>query len=102
MWKPNVHKKKVHSEILDETVHVPMTMSVWRTIRKLGGLDEYLLRTSERNLDSQFGVALKRRVKERLAARGESARDMVFQARLAERAAVIEDRGLAHLAQKQA
>mmetsp|Transcript_15132 Transcript_15132/g.18437 ORF Transcript_15132/g.18437 Transcript_15132/m.18437 type:complete len:190 (-) Transcript_15132:179-748(-) len=42
-FKPNVFKKKVYSEILDEMIQFHLTTSALRTIDKVGGLDNYLL-----------------------------------------------------------
>ena len=62
-WSPNVQTKKYHSELLDEKFQIKVTTSVMRTIKKYGGLDGYLLNTSEKKLyDSDFGRKLKVRV----------------------------------------
>ncbi|EED24441.1 50S ribosomal protein L24 [Talaromyces stipitatus ATCC 10500] len=42
-WKPNVRWKKLPSEALGEEVFVKLTRKALRTIRKCGGLDNYLL-----------------------------------------------------------
>ncbi|GAM41741.1 50S ribosomal protein [Talaromyces pinophilus] len=42
-WKPNVRWKKMPSEALGEDVFVKLTRKALRTIRKVGGLDNYLL-----------------------------------------------------------
>lgn len=44
-WNPNLQKKKVYSEILDEMIPFHLTTSALRSIDKMGGLDEYLLRS---------------------------------------------------------
>mmetsp|Transcript_8382 Transcript_8382/g.18778 ORF Transcript_8382/g.18778 Transcript_8382/m.18778 type:complete len:191 (+) Transcript_8382:148-720(+) len=44
-WNPNLQKKKVYSEILDEMIPFHLTTSALRSIDKYGGLDEYLLRS---------------------------------------------------------
>ncbi|SPO05303.1 related to ribosomal protein of the large subunit, mitochondrial [Cephalotrichum gorgonifer] len=41
-WKPNVHRKKLWSESLGAWVKTRLTTRVLRTIRKEGGLDNYL------------------------------------------------------------
>ncbi|KAF5864647.1 39S ribosomal protein L24, mitochondrial [Aspergillus alliaceus] len=43
MWKPNVRRKKIFSEALDEWLYIKVTRKALRTIRKSGGLDNYLL-----------------------------------------------------------
>lgn len=42
-WKPNVRRKKIHSEALGEDLFIKVTRKALRTIRKAGGLDQYLL-----------------------------------------------------------
>ncbi|KAF9888107.1 39S ribosomal protein L24, mitochondrial [Aspergillus nanangensis] len=43
MWKPNVRRKKLHSEALGEDLFIKVTRKALRTIWKSGGLDQYLL-----------------------------------------------------------
>lgn len=42
-WKPNVRRKKLYSEALGEDLFIKVTRKALRTIRKAGGLDNYLL-----------------------------------------------------------
>lgn len=42
-WKPNVRRKKIWSDALEEFLFIKVTRSALRTIRKSGGLDKYLL-----------------------------------------------------------
>lgn len=42
-WFPNVRMEKVRSEALNKELHIPIRARVMRTIRKVGGLDQYLL-----------------------------------------------------------
>lgn len=42
-FKPNVFKKRLYSEILDEMIQFHVTTSALRSIDKAGGLDQYLL-----------------------------------------------------------
>ena len=42
-WKPNVRRKKIWSDALEEYLFIKVTRSALRTIRKSGGLDKYLL-----------------------------------------------------------
>lgn len=42
-WKPNVRRKKIWSDALNKFLFIKVTRRVLRTIRKSGGLDNYLL-----------------------------------------------------------
>jgi ribosomal protein L28 len=42
-WFPNIRLESVRSEALDRTLTIPIRARVMRTIKKCGGLDEYLL-----------------------------------------------------------
>ncbi|KAI1007583.1 hypothetical protein K3495_g641 [Podosphaera aphanis] len=42
-WRPNVHTKALFSASLGKNIQVRITTRVLRTVRKVGGLDEYLL-----------------------------------------------------------
>mmetsp|Transcript_34694 Transcript_34694/g.83863 ORF Transcript_34694/g.83863 Transcript_34694/m.83863 type:complete len:193 (-) Transcript_34694:241-819(-) len=44
-WNPNLQHKRVYSEILDEMVRFHLTTSALRTMDKMGGLDQYLLKS---------------------------------------------------------
>ncbi|KAK2748864.1 39S ribosomal protein L24, mitochondrial [Onygenales sp. PD_40] len=43
VWKLNVRHEKLYSKALDKELQIKVTHRVLRTIRKVGGLDEYLL-----------------------------------------------------------
>ncbi|KAI1909512.1 hypothetical protein LOZ61_004952 [Ophidiomyces ophidiicola] len=43
IWKPNVDKEKLYSEALGQWLEIKVQHRVLRTIRKVGGLDQYLL-----------------------------------------------------------
>ncbi|KAJ5102589.1 54S ribosomal protein L24 [Penicillium argentinense] len=45
-WKPNVRRKKIYSDALDEHLFIKVTRKALRTIQKEGGLDNYLLGNS--------------------------------------------------------
>lgn len=64
-FKPNVFKKRVYSEILDEMIPFHLTTSALRSIDKAGGLDNYLL-TSRHVASSEEGLAVKNRILSRL------------------------------------
>jgi len=44
-WLPNSHNKRLYSELLGVRVKTTVTARALRTIDKLGGLDNYLLKT---------------------------------------------------------
>ena len=67
-WKPNVVKKHLFSQALGTSLKVKVTTSVLRSINKFGGLDEYLLKTTDKKLASQLALELKQRVKQALKA----------------------------------
>ncbi|KAL2112586.1 hypothetical protein VUR80DRAFT_7199 [Thermomyces stellatus] len=50
-WKPNVHRKKLWSESLGAWVKTRLTTRVYRTIKKEGGLDEYLVAPKKRRVE---------------------------------------------------
>ena len=70
-WKPNVQTKRLRSEVLDETYKLQVTPHVMRCIRRFGGLDEYLVRTTHDRLRSDKGSELRVRVIDELKRRGE-------------------------------
>merc|ERR1712071_380290 len=59
-FKPNVFKKRVYSETLDEMIRFHLTASTLRSIDKAGGLDNYLLKT--KHIGEGEGVVAKRRL----------------------------------------
>jgi len=70
-WLPNAQKKRVYSEILGEMIPMRVTAHALRCMDKAGGLDEYVLKTRDRDLQSVFALELKARL--RAAARAETA-----------------------------
>ena len=64
-FKPNVFKKKVYSEILDEMVRFHLTTAALRSIDKVGGLDNYLL--TSKHVNSGEGKETKERILNKLA-----------------------------------
>lgn len=59
-FKPNVFKKKVYSEILDEMIKFHLTTSTLRSIDNAGGLDSYLL--TSKHVTSGEGLEVKKRI----------------------------------------
>ena len=62
-WAPNVQSKRLWSEALQRRLRVRVTAHVLRTIDARGGLDNYLLETSDRKIDSRLGVQIKEAVR---------------------------------------
>ena len=60
-FKPNVFKKRVYSEVLDEMIQFHLTTSALRSIDKAGGLDNYLMK-SRHVTDEGEGYAAKKRI----------------------------------------
>ena len=63
-FKPNVFIKRVYSEILDEMIPFHLTASTLRSIDKMGGLDEYLLRSKK--VTEGEGLVVKKKILRRL------------------------------------
>lgn len=63
-FKPNVFKKRVYSEILDEMVRFHLTTSALRSIDKAGGLDNYIL--TSKHVTSGEGLTVKKRIIQKL------------------------------------
>lgn len=61
-WKPNVQQKRLFSYVLDRHIRVKVTMHALRTIDKFGGIDEYLLRTPYRKMDTEMGLLWKAKI----------------------------------------
>jgi large subunit ribosomal protein L28 len=67
---PNLRTLRVHSEGLGREVVLKVTSRGLRTLEKHGGLDSWLLSTRSGKLTDE-ALALKRRMKRRMAKRGE-------------------------------
>ncbi|CAN0172176.1 unnamed protein product [Phaeothamnion confervicola] len=68
-FKPNVHVKRLWSETLERLCKFHITTHTLRIVDKYGGLDGYLLKTSDAKLNSSQGLAVKREIEEVLALR---------------------------------
>ncbi|KAF9554991.1 hypothetical protein CPC08DRAFT_613976, partial [Agrocybe pediades] len=69
-WLPNVQQKRIPSEILGEKVRMKVTTRALRTIKKKGGLDNYL-KTTDADILGYKGMELRMRVRAKsLEARG--------------------------------
>mmetsp|Transcript_28581 Transcript_28581/g.47300 ORF Transcript_28581/g.47300 Transcript_28581/m.47300 type:complete len:156 (+) Transcript_28581:135-602(+) len=63
-FKPNVVIKRVYSEVLDEMIRFHLTAATLRTIDKVGGLDNYLLKS--KHVTEGEGLKVKNRILERM------------------------------------
>lgn len=61
-WKPNVQEKRLFSYILDRHIRVKVTTHALRCIDKAGGIDEYLLKTPYRKMDTEMGLFWKAKI----------------------------------------
>jgi large subunit ribosomal protein L28 len=59
-FRPNVFKKRVYSETLDEMIRFHVTAGALRSIDKAGGLDNYLM--TSRHVEEGEGLKVKRRI----------------------------------------
>jgi len=62
-WLPNVQQKRLHSDALGENVRLKVTTRALKTIKKYGGLDNYLLNVKTDFL-GQEGMRLRVLVRE--------------------------------------
>ncbi len=58
-WDPNVHRKRLWSDVLQRFVRINVTSRVLRWMDKVGGLDNYLLKTRDDKIDSIKGNKIK-------------------------------------------
>uniref|UniRef100_A0A7S1Z364 Large ribosomal subunit protein bL28m n=1 Tax=Trieres chinensis TaxID=1514140 RepID=A0A7S1Z364_TRICV len=65
-FKPNVLKKAVYSETLDEMVRFHLTASTLRSIDKAGGLDNYLLKSKHVVPGKNEGWTTKNRILQKM------------------------------------
>ena len=61
-FKPNVFKKRLYSEILNEMIQFHVTTSALRTIDKVGGLDQYLLKKGRIKPGNNEGWKVRERI----------------------------------------
>ncbi|KAG8432858.1 hypothetical protein GDO86_017206 [Hymenochirus boettgeri] len=69
IWKPQLFSRKLYSEILDKTFTITVTMRTLDLIDAAYGFDFYILKTPKEDLNSKFGMDLKRAMLLRLASR---------------------------------
>ncbi|KAG6509238.1 hypothetical protein ZIOFF_034629 [Zingiber officinale] len=70
-WKPNVQEKRLFSYIHDRHIRVKVTTHALRCIDKAGGIDEYLLNTPYRKMDTELGLAWKAKIEKMYAELGQ-------------------------------
>ncbi|EPS72501.1 hypothetical protein M569_02258, partial [Genlisea aurea] len=70
-WKPNVKEKRLFSYIMDRHIRVKVTTHALRCIDKAGGIDEYLLKTPYRKMDTEMGLLWKIKIQKMYADLGE-------------------------------
>ncbi|KAG8637575.1 hypothetical protein MANES_15G137600v8 [Manihot esculenta] len=61
-WKPNVQEKRLFSYILDRYIRVKFTPYALRCISKAGGIDEYLLKTPYKKMETELGLVWKSKI----------------------------------------
>jgi ribosomal protein L28 len=57
--KPNIIRKTLHSEILNQTFRIWISQKARRCIVKKGSLDNYLLNSNPKHIDSKFGILIR-------------------------------------------
>ena len=65
-FAPNLQRVTLHSDALRRDVALRVSTRALRTVQKKGGLDAYLLDTSDAHL-AETGLRLKRRIRRALA-----------------------------------
>ena len=88
-FKPNVFKKRVYSEILDEMLQFHLTTSALRSIDKAGGLDNYLL--TSRHVTEGQGYEAKKRIMKVLKARKKMETKLAQEAVVDEQVVAVEE-----------
>lgn len=58
IWKPNVQKSKLWSEVLGQSLQLRLTTAALRTIDQVGGLDRYVLQMSDQRLGA-MGIRIR-------------------------------------------
>lgn len=64
--KPNIYRKRLYSHALDMHLNLWISMKTRKCIMKCGTLDNYLLTTKPRYLDSKMGLHLRSLVRSKL------------------------------------
>lgn len=64
--KPNIFKKNLRSDILNQNFKLWISMRARKCIMKKGSLDNYLLTTKPSQIDSKFGLYLRSLIQDKL------------------------------------
>lgn len=67
MWFPDIMDRILYSEVLDKYFKFTVTLRALKLIDEAFGLDYYLLRTPEIDVNSKLGMSLKREILIKLA-----------------------------------
>jgi ribosomal protein L28 len=71
-WKPNVIKKRVWSDALDDWVQFKMTTRALKEIDNIGGIDNYMLKLDEKSVsDSKKNTKVRNLIAHTLFFKGE-------------------------------
>eukprot|EP00501_MAST-03F_sp_TOSAG23-6_P001585 GSMAST32.ASY1.ANO1.1651.1 assembled CDS len=65
-WKPNVQSKRLWSVALNDWLKFNVTTTALRCIDKAGGIDNYLLSNTRKDLDSIVGETARKRIQNAL------------------------------------
>ncbi len=65
-WLPNVQSKKLWSDALGSSLRLKVTPAALRNIDRVGGLDNYILRSTPKELGSLRAESLRFQMKEAL------------------------------------
>eukprot|EP00551_Chaetoceros_affinis_P010643 CAMPEP_0203672432 /NCGR_PEP_ID=MMETSP0090-20130426/8439_1 /ASSEMBLY_ACC=CAM_ASM_001088 /TAXON_ID=426623 /ORGANISM="Chaetoceros affinis, Strain CCMP159" /LENGTH=163 /DNA_ID=CAMNT_0050537743 /DNA_START=200 /DNA_END=691 /DNA_ORIENTATION=- len=90
-FKPNVFKKRLYSEILDEMIQFHLTTSTLRTVDKVGGLDNYLLTT--KHAEEGEGWEVKQRLFQKIKQNEQLGKDILPKIILPKKAAAASSGG---------
>ena len=58
---PNLQNVKLYSEILQKYINLNITIRTMKTVEKNGGLDSYLIKTSNKNL-AETAIKIKKQI----------------------------------------
>eukprot|EP01112_Ceratiomyxa_fruticulosa_P000819 TRINITY_DN10757_c0_g2_i1.p1 TRINITY_DN10757_c0_g2~~TRINITY_DN10757_c0_g2_i1.p1 ORF type:complete len:158 (-),score=16.97 TRINITY_DN10757_c0_g2_i1:120-527(-) len=63
-WMPNVQPKYLYSHLLNLNIKFHITTHALRCIEKAGNLDRYLLYTKAKDIDSEIGLKIRKKLKD--------------------------------------
>ncbi|KAM3172376.1 hypothetical protein ACTXT7_014674 [Hymenolepis weldensis] len=66
-WGPELHQHLFHSEVLDRWMMIIVSLTALKQIEAMKGLDFYLLKTPENEINSRLGMHIKRDILMKLA-----------------------------------